>query len=125
MRHLLIDEKVTPLKAFYIMLQSDISTFSPTACVVGAATAYASLVYLHRYRSWYRLQAQPPPTSAEDAYSILHNFMVYDYPLFTTLSLEIGFLKTYGIPSISVILAGTRELVERYVGDTIIAIPFA
>ena len=89
-------------------------SYSPTLCVAGlGVTAYAALVYLHRYRSLYRLEVQPSPNTVDEAFPILDNFLTRDYPLFTTLSLEIGFLKTYGIPSISTILAGTKELTER------------
>ena len=90
------------------------SSLTPCFCAAASLTTYVSLVYLHRYRSLYRLEDLAPPTTAEEAFPILDNFICCDYPLFSTLSLEIGFLKTYGIPSISSILAGSRELVERY-----------
>jgi hypothetical protein len=89
------------------------SVFSLCTTLGAGFTAYVSMVYLLRYRSWHRLEAQPSPTTADEAYPILYNFFALDYPLFTTSSLEIGFLKTYGIPTISAILVKTGELTDK------------
>jgi len=53
------------------------------------------------------------PTTLEEAHSIYLKFLYRDFPFLGRKALEFGLFKTYGIPSIAVILSKTGELEDR------------
>ena len=99
------------------------TVFLPSASTVAYATAaYLVWVRLARYRHWYRLENKTDmPSDVESAYGIYRQFMGGEYPFLVKKALEFGLFKTYGIPSISQLLAKTKELtnnVSRRYDDT-------
>ena len=72
--------------------------------------------YVHKQRRRITddyLEKVPYPTTLDEAHEIYTNFAFRDYPFLCTMALEFGLFKTYGIPSIAVILSKTGELKDR------------
>jgi len=93
---------------------------------------YLSLVRLLRWRR-YNTQHKKWATrkldsiTPEEAQTILHGITMWDMPGLFVYSLSFALFKTYGVPTISKILAGTKEfvdpkLVSRRYADTEILI---
>lgn len=104
-------------------LFGDSAASLPSASTVACATAaYMICVRLARYRHWYRLENKiDMPTDPGSAHAIYRQFMGCEYPFLVKKALEFGLFKTYGIPSISQLLAKTKELtvnVSRRYDDT-------
>ncbi|KAF9898338.1 hypothetical protein BX616_004161 [Lobosporangium transversale] len=89
----------------------------------GYKLGFTLIVYvaLVRYKRYQRinalLQKYPDPTiplhNREAAQEVLCCFGHYDFPYLYAVSMEYALLMTYGIPSISRILAGTREFARQ------------
>lgn len=91
--------------------------------VAAAVVAYPILVHLLRYRGSNALRRRFPygpeagkdhkPYSAmtnNEAQAILHRLSDWEFPTMVLLGLQMALLRTYGIPSISRLLAATRQL---------------
>ncbi|TLS30766.1 hypothetical protein PpBr36_02239 [Pyricularia pennisetigena] len=91
--------------------------------VAAMLVAYPILVHLLRYRSLHVLRRRFPygpeagknhkPYSAmtnDDAHAIVHRVADWEFPAVGLLGLQMALLRTYGVPSISRLLAGTRQL---------------
>ncbi|KAG9225506.1 hypothetical protein CCMSSC00406_0003009 [Pleurotus cornucopiae] len=102
---------------------------------LGATTIASYLLVVHRLR-WrryddihakYETKFKEGKLTPRDAQEIMHASAFYDMPTLMTYSLSFALFKTYAIPSISKILAGTREFtdpstVSRRYADTEILI---
>ncbi|TLD15667.1 uncharacterized protein PgNI_02519 [Pyricularia grisea] len=97
--------------------------------VAAVVVAYPILVHLLRYRSLHALRRRFPygpeagknhkPYSAmtnNEAAAIINRLSDWEFPTMILLGLQMALLRTYGIPSISRLLAATRQLGQ---GDTV------
>ena len=79
------------------------------------ALAVLLLVYIqrvkqHRYNILYKIEAVEQPITPRKAYDILVLNYFHEFPFISEKALQLGFLKTYAIPSISKILLATGQL---------------
>lgn len=104
-----------------------------TAFASGTAFFYLCLVRVLRWRRYHAVHKKYASSyesrvlTPEEAQEIVHVSSFYDMPLLMNYSLAFALFKTYGIPSISRLLAATKELgskenVARRYADTEILI---
>ena len=81
---------------------------------IGCSATYLFYVAINRYRYVRYLDDDAVTVQTLDsAHAIVEKFQQHEFPLLIRKSLEFGLFRTYGIPSISTILAGTKELTDR------------
>lgn len=99
------------------MLLNDILADVPVPNVAMAGIVLTIYVkYVHHKRRLITddyLSSISNPETVEEAHKISVKFMFQDFPFLASKALEFGLFKTYGIPSISVILYGTGELTQE------------
>ncbi|KII95824.1 hypothetical protein PLICRDRAFT_48769 [Plicaturopsis crispa FD-325 SS-3] len=91
----------------------------PKAALVGGAfVCYLGLVRALRWRRYNQVHAKYAhrdldTLTPEEAQSIIHLSGLWDMPGLSTYSLSFALFKTYAIPTISAILAATKELSSK------------
>jgi hypothetical protein len=84
------------------------------AAVLGCSATYLLYTFINRNR--YVKYLEDELTTCDDlhsAHNIVRIINQLEFPFIATKSLEFGLFRTYGIPSISRILNGTKELTDR------------
>jgi len=103
------------MESIVVDIQSTLGNYlAASSLLVIFLSAYVHYVHSQRRKITDEyLEKVPFPTTLEEAHSIHTNFAYRDFPFLSTKALEFGLFKTYGIPSIAVILSKTGELKDR------------
>lgn len=86
---------------------------STTILILASLLLYMLIIFILRKRHDRFLNETPYPRTESEAHPFTLRYIYGDFHFIAVKSLEFGLFKTYAIPSISKILAGTGELVDR------------